>query len=347
MSAGRVTSSAGRRRLWGALGLAALVVVPHLPWGQYPLHLIVLMLIWACVGTSWSLMGKFGLVSLGHGAFIGIGMYVVGLLWNTCSLTPWIGIPIAVAAAVLVGFLIGYPSFRYKVVGHYFALVTLALGEVVRLSVIAARDYTGGSLGMTPKHAGDEHVSWYALQFSSKAYFYYFGLLLWLVVLWVWVRIDRSKLRSALEAISEDEVAAASIGIHVTRTKLQVTLLSAGLTALGGILLGQYNMYISPEWSGIGVSLQVVFASIVGGMYSLWGPSLGAVLTIALNESLRNAFGTRFVGASESIYGLMLILFIIFMPNGIYGGIAAWWKKRRGPPAPTPEAQLPAPAQPR
>jgi branched-chain amino acid transport system permease protein len=156
------------------------------------------------------------------------------------------------------------------------------------------------------------------------------------------VRIDRSKLRSALEAISEDEVAAASIGIHVTRTKLQVTVLSAGLTALGGILLGQYNMYISPEFAGIGISLQIVFASIVGGMYSLWGPSLGAVLTLALNESLRNAFGTKLVGASESIYGIMLILFIIFMPNGIYGGLAAWWKKRRqGSSAVTPAAGSP------
>jgi branched-chain amino acid transport system permease protein len=321
--------SARRRWLWAALGLAGMAAVPALPLGQYPFHLTVLMLIWAAVGTAWSLMGRFGLVSLGHAAFIGVGMYTVSLLWNAFALTPWIGIPLGIGAAVLAGFLIGYPSFRFQVVGHYFALVTLALGEVVRLSVIAARDYTGGSLGMTPKRVADPQAGWYALQFSDKRYFYYGALALWVLVLWVWVRIDRSKLRSALEAISEDEVAAASIGIHVTRTKLGVTLLSAGLTALGGILLGQYNMYISPEYAGIGISLQIVFASIVGGMYSLWGPSLGAGLTLALNETLRNAFGTKIVGASESIYGILLILFIIFMPNGIYGGLSAWWKKRR------------------
>ena len=341
----RNSEGVGKRRwLWAGIGFICMLGVPALPLGQYPFHLIVLMLVWAFIGTSWSLMGKFGLVSLGHGAFIGIGMYVVGLLWNTWALTPWAGIPIAIAAALLVGFLIGYPSFRFQVVGHYFALVTLALGEVVRLSVIAARDYTGGSLGMTPQRMADAPLSWYALQFSDKRYFFYLAMALWVAVLWIWVRIDRSKLRSALEAISEDEVAAASIGIHVTRTKLQVTLLSAGLTALGGILLGQYNMYISPEWAGIGISLQVVFASIVGGMYSLWGPSLGAVLTIALNESLRNLFGTKLVGASESIYGLLLILFIIFMPNGIYGGIESWWKKRRRGPGPSaPAARKPAP----
>jgi branched-chain amino acid transport system permease protein len=334
--------SAARRWLWAALGLAAMAAVPALPFGQYPFHLSVLMLIWASVGTAWSLMGRFGIVSLGHAGFIGVGMYTVSLLWNAFSLTPWIGIPLGVAAAAAVGFLIGYPSFRFQVLGHYFALVTLALGEVVRLSVIAARDTTGGSLGMTPKRVADTHVSWVALQFSDKRFFYYAALALWVLALWIWVRIDRSKLRSALEAISEDEVAAASIGIHVTRTKLQVTVLSAGLTALGGILLGQYNMYISPEFAGIGISLQIVFASIVGGMYSLWGPSLGAVLTLALNESLRNAFGTKLVGASESIYGIMLILFIIFMPNGIYGGLAAWWKKRRqGSRAVTPAAGSP------
>ncbi len=332
-----------RRWIGAAVGLAALLAVPYLPFGNYPLHLFVQMVLWGFIGTAWSLMGRFGIVSLGHAAFVGVGMYVVSLLWNTYQLTPWIGIPLALVAAVGVGFLIGYPSFRFQVLGHYFALVTLALGEVVRLSVIAARDFTGGSLGMTPKRVADSQVSWYALQFSSKAYFYYIVLVLWLIGLWIWLRVDRSKLRAALDAISEDEIAAASIGIHVTRTKLQVTLLSAGLTALGGILLGQYNMYISPEFAGIGISLQIVFASIVGGMYSLWGPSLGAVLTIALNESLRVSFGTKLVGASESIYGILLILFIIFMPNGIYGGLESWWKKRRNGSNPAASAPASAP----
>jgi branched-chain amino acid transport system permease protein len=318
-----------RRWLYAILGLAALIALPALPLGQYPFHLIVLMLIWASIDTAWSLMGRFGLVSLGHAAFIGVAMYTVSLLWNAFELTPWAGIPLALAAALVVAFLIGYPSFRFQVIGHYFALVTLALGEVVRLSVIAARDVTGGSLGMTPKRLPDTQVSWFALQFSDKRYFYYLALVVWALSLWLWVRIDRSKLRAALQAISEDEVAAASIGIHVTRTKLTVTLISAAVTALGGILLGQYNMYISPEYAGISVSLQVVFASLVGGMYSLWGPTLGAVLTLALNESLRNTFGTHFVGMSESIYGILLILFIIFMPSGIFGGLEAWWRRRR------------------
>src|SRR5919199_4415437 len=106
-------------------------------------------------------MGRFGFVSLGHGAFMGIGAYVPALLWNYYAVTPWIGIPIGIVLSVLLALVIGYPCFRFKVVGHYFALVTLALGQVVLLTIVAARDWTGGSLGMTPNAGGQ---SWLALQ---------------------------------------------------------------------------------------------------------------------------------------------------------------------------------------
>ncbi len=326
------------RRILAGGGLAALALVPLLPLGQYNFHLLVLILLWSLIGTAWALMGRFGLVSFGHSAFMGSAVYTSALLWNYFHVTPWIGIPLGVGVAVFLAFVIGYPCFRLQVVGHYFALLTLALGEVVRLVVIAGRDVTGGSLGMTPNRIPGERTSWYALQFADKRYFYYIALLLWMLGLYLWYRVDRSKLRNALEAISEDEVAAASIGIHVTSTKMRITLLSAGLAALGGIFIGQYNMYLSPEYASIGISLQVVFASIVGGMYSLLGPTVGAALTLALTESLRNSFGTSLVGAPELVFGLLLILFIIFMPNGIYGALEHWLKRRRGPRPGTPRA---------
>jgi branched-chain amino acid transport system permease protein len=101
-------------------------------------------------------------------------------------------------------------------------------------------------------------------------------------------------------------------------------------------------MYLSPEYASIGISLQVVFASIVGGMYSSFGPTVGAALTLALAESLRTFFGTKLVGAPEAVFGVLLILFIIFMPNGIYGAAEDWWKRRRAAPPVGPAA----PAQP-
>jgi branched-chain amino acid transport system permease protein len=312
------------------LGLIFLVAVPFFT-PAYFLHLVIQILLWGFVYTAWSLMGRFGFVSLGHGAFMGIGAYVPALLWNYQGLTPWIGIPISISLAILLALVVGYPCFRLKVVGHYFALVTLALGQVVLLSIVAARDITGGSLGMTQRAVGH---SWYALQFPDKTYFYSVALAVWLVGLLTWHWINRGIGREALEAISEDEEAAASIGIDVMREKLRVTIISAGLTALGGAIFGQYLMYLNPETvSGIAVSLQIVFAAIAGGMYSMLGPTVGAMLTIALTEGLRVWFGTNFIGAANTIYGILLILFIIFMPRGILGLIETLRTPRARPSA--------------
>jgi branched-chain amino acid transport system permease protein len=297
-------------------GLGLLLAVPSFT-PPYFMHLLIQILIWGFIYSAWSIMGRFGFVSLGHGAFMGVGAYVPALLWNYYGVTPWAGIPLGVLLAALLALVIGYPCFRFKVVGHYFALVTLALSQVVMLSIVAARDITGGSLGFTPRAAGH---SWFALQFSEKRYFYLIALVLWLGGLAIWRWIDRGINREALDAIAEDEEAAAAIGIDVMREKLRVTIVSAALTALGGGIYGQYLMYLNPETvSGIGVSLQIVFAAIVGGMYAMLGPTAGAILTIALNEGLRVAFGTHFIGASNTIYGVLLILCIIFMPRGIVG----------------------------
>jgi len=315
------------RSIAAVIGLVILVALP-LVTPTYFLHMLIQILLWGFIYTAWSMMGRFGFVSLGHGAFMGVGAYVPALLWNYYGLTPWIGIPLGVALSVLLALVIGYPCFRLKVVGHYFALVTLALSQVVMLSIVAARDVTGGSLGFTQRAVGH---SWYALQFPDKRYFYAISLVLWLGGLAVWRAIDRGIGREALDAISEDEEAAASIGINVMREKLRVTVISAALTALGGAIFGQYLMYLNPETvSGIAVSLQIVFAAIVGGMYAMLGPTVGAFLTISLNEGLRVAFAANFIGAANTIYGVLLILCIVFMPRGIVGMLRNL-RPRRGP----------------
>jgi branched-chain amino acid transport system permease protein len=314
--------------------VASLVVLVALPLvtPAYFLHLAIQILLWGFIYTAWSMMGRFGLVSLGHGAFMGIGAYVPALLWNYYGVTPWLGIPLGIVLSALLGVVIGYPCFRLKVVGHYFALVTLALGQVVLLSIVAARDITGGSLGMTPRSIGH---SWYALQFPDKIYFYAIALLVWLLGLVVWRWIDRGIGSEALDAISDDEEAAAAIGIDVTREKLRVTVISAALTALGGALFGQYLMYLNPETvSGIAVSLQIVFAAIAGGMYAMLGPTVGSLLTISLTEGLRVWFGANFVGAANAIYGVLLVLFVIFMPRGILGSLETASPRKRREVAP-------------
>jgi branched-chain amino acid transport system permease protein len=318
------------RRFIPYLPVAAILLLPFfLP--DYYQHLAVQIVIWALIYTAWALMGRFRLTSLGHGAFMGVGAYVPSLMWNYWDISPWLGIPAGMILAVTLAMVVGYPCFRLKVVGHYFALVTLALGQVVLLVVVAARDITGGSLGMTPRAVG---YSWYALQLPDKGMFYAVALACWLVGLICWFRVDGGMERNALEAIGEDEIAAAAVGIDVLREKLKITALSAALTALGGALYAQYLQYMSPDIvSGVGVSFQIVFAAIAGGMYSALGPTVGAAFTIGLNEWLRVLFGTHFIGAANTIYGALLVLFIIFMPRGISGLAEKLWARAKTPPS--------------
>ena len=315
----------------GALvGLAALIALPFVYREPYHLHILVLILIWSFAYTSWSMMGRFGLVSLGHGGFMGIGAYVTALLWNNFGLSPWLGIPVAMVAAGVLALVVGYPCFRFRITGHYFVLVTLALSGIVLQIITATRDYTGGSLGMTPQRATTNRLL--ALQFDSKTSWYLIALAVWLVGLLVWHLIDRSMSRYALEAISEDEDAAAAAGVNVTAEKLKITLISALMTALAGALYTQYQMFISPDTvSGIAVSLQMVFAAIVGGLYVSLGPTVGAVITILMAEALRIGFGTAAVGWDNLIYGILLVLFIIFLPQGILGSLVERLKMKRQP----------------
>ena len=299
---------------------AALISVPVVYNQPYHLHVMVLILIWSFAYTSWSVMGRFGLVSLGHGGFMGVGAYVTALLWNHLGMSPWIGIPIALVCAGALALIVAYPCFRFRITGHYFALVTLALSGIVLQVITATRDWTGGSLGYTPERTKGNAIA--ALQFVEKETWYLIALAVWAAGIAIWYWIDRSMIRYAMEAISEDEDAAAAAGINVTAEKLKITVLSAVMTALAGALYCQYQMFISPDTvSGISVSLQMVFAAVVGGIYVALGPTVGAIITILLAEGLRIGFGTKAVGWDNLVYGVLLVVFIIFLPKGILGSL--------------------------
>jgi branched-chain amino acid transport system permease protein len=309
-----------RNTVLAVVGLA-LIALPFVYRDPYHLHILILILIWSFAYTSWSVMGRFGLVSLGHGGFMGVGAYVTALLWNHLGVSPWLGIPLAMATAAVLAVIVGYPCFRFRITGHYFVLVTLALSGIVLQVITATRDYTGGSLGYTPNRVRTGS-GLMALQFDDKTTWYLIALGVWVAGLLVWRYIDRSMDRYALEAISEDEDAAAAAGVNVTAEKLKITVISAVMTALAGAMYCQYQMFVSPDTvSGIAVSLQMVFAVIVGGLYVSLGPTVGAIITIVLAEVLRIGFGTKAVGWDNLIYGVLLVLFIIFLPKGILGSV--------------------------
>ena len=334
-------------KLLFALAVCALALAPPLGLGAYPMHLAITALLWSYIYTCWSLMGRLGLVSFGHGAFIGIGAYTVVLTWNLLGWSPWLSAPLAVVLSLLLAAVVGWPCFRLGIIGNYFAIVTLALAEVVRLVIIALRDWTGGTLGITPKPppAGPGASLW-TLQFADKRVWFYVVLVAWLIALVVWRRIDRSMQRSALDAIAEDEEAAASIGINVSRRKLAITLLSAGMTCFGGVMYALYQRYINPETvSGLTLSLQIVFGVIAGGMAVLLGPTFGAVLLLAMSEGLRLALGNDLANIDRLIYGALLVVFIIYLPRGVLGEALHWARRRRRSRI-DPAAVGPAPGQP-
>lgn len=317
-----------RRQLAIAIAGAVLIALPFVHRDPYHLHILILILIWSFAYTSWSMMGRFGLVSLGHGGFMGAGAYVTALLWNHLGISPWLGIPLALAVSAALALVVGYPCFRFRITGHYFVLVTLALSGIVLQIITAARDWTGGSLGYTPERTKGSVLV--ALQFEDKTTWYLIALAVWAGGLLIWRWVDGSMDRYALEAISEDEDAAAAAGVNVTYEKLKITVLSAVMTAFSGALYCQYQMFISPDTvSGISVSLQMVFAAIVGGLYVALGPTVGAIITILMAEGLRIGLGTKAVGWDNLIYGLLLVLFIIFLPKGVLGSILARIKARR------------------
>ena len=240
-----------------ALVFLAILLFPLICYSQYVIHIITLILLWSFVATAWSLMARFGIVSLGHGAFLSIGAYIPTLLFNFYGLSPWLGMFFAIAVAALAAMILGYPCFRFGLIGDYFALVTLAVAEVGSLVIVACREYTGGSLGLTLKSS---NRSWIDFQFNDERYYYYIAMIFLLLALFIWRLIEKSKIRLALTAIGESELAAASLGVNVIKYKMLITTLSVTLTAMGGVVYAQCTRYISPDTvSGVGVSLSVCF----------------------------------------------------------------------------------------
>lgn len=299
--------------------LGVLLILPLMPVSTYIIHVVTLIFIWSLVATSWSFMGRFGLVSLGHGAFMGIGAYMTALLFNHYGLSPWIGMFAGAVGACFMGAILGYACFRFGVIGDYFALVTLAVAELVALLIVAFREVTGGSLGLTVKSVGTS--VWY-FQFDNRIYFYYIALVGVALVLFIWRLIDKSDMQKALTAIGEDELAASSVGVNIIKNKMAITFISTFFTALGGTVYAQYVLYLSPETvSGVGVSLAVPFKAILGGMFTLWGPFLGSAIIVSLEEYIRAAYGGSYTSISQILYGIALVVLIMFLPKGIFGTI--------------------------
>ena len=306
-----------------AIVLAALLGPPFL--SPYLVHLLVLMLFFAFLGVAWNLLGGYaGQFSFGHAAFFGIGAYTSTLLLVRLGLSPWLGFLAGGALAALFGCFAGYLSFRYGLRGPYFALVTLAFAEMLRLVALNWMA-VGGPMGILIPLPRTGEALW-RLQFADKLPYYYLMLALLGLALGLNRMVERARLGYVLAAIRENEDAAEASGVDTLRAKLQAMALSAFLTALGGTFYAQYFSFIDPTLAfGPAVSVEILLRPIVGGPGTLFGPVLGSLVLTPLSELTRSFIRGR-AGVDVMVYGAVLVVVITFLPGGLVG---AWRRARR------------------
>jgi branched-chain amino acid transport system permease protein len=304
--------------------VAILAAIPFVIKSSYVLHMVIMIVLFACLGEAWNVIGGYaGQLSLGHAVFFGLGSYASTLLYLRMGVSPWIGCIVGMGLAVLLSIIIGAASFRLK--GPYFALVTLAFAEVVLIITQIWGSFTSGALGLAIPTIGD---SWIQFQFSSKAVYFYVVLAIMVFEIMMTNRIERSKLGYYLIAIREEEIAASCLGIGVFKYKLRSLIISAVFTSLLGSFYAQYMRFIHPHSVfGFDISLQIILVSLVGGPGTVYGPIIGAFIMIPLSEVIRAFFGGgRFMGLHYMIYGLVLVLVVLFLPGGIVRNLRGFKK---------------------
>ncbi len=292
----------------------ALLALYFLPLIVFVKHILILTLFYAFLGTGWNLMcGYAGRLSLGHAAFVAVGAYTSIMLFRSFNLTPWLGMLVGGVVAVIVMLLIAYPSFRFGLKGPYFTLASIAVAEIVHNLLIYGREYTGGSLGLSLPYVP---TSLAQFQFDGKGEYYLVILAFWLIAMFITVKMERT--RYYLEAIREDEDAASALGISVNKNLIVAACISAFLVAVGGTFYGQYFRYIDPySIAGFSLSLNMALVVVIGGSGTIFGPTIGAFLLIPLTELLRMSLGAQLPGLHLFLYGILLVVCIIYLPKGI------------------------------
>jgi branched-chain amino acid transport system permease protein len=295
------------KKIGVSLLFALLLIVPQF-LDSYLIYLINLTFIHIILAVGLNLLtGCSGQVSLGHAGFYAIGAYTSALLIITLKIPFWFSMPLGGVSAALVGFAIGIPALRLT--GFYLALVTLGFNEIVHLVSVHWDGLTQGTRGlMLPK------VSIGPYDFGSDYSFYYIILFITLFLLWVARNLMRTKTGRALIAIRESEIACQCIGMNIAKYKVVAFALSAFYAGVAGGIYGSWVSYISPDNFGLIESFLYIMMVIIGGMGSLIGSVIGAILFTFLPELLRS-----FEDVQDVIYGFLLLIFIIFMPDGIYG----------------------------
>jgi branched-chain amino acid transport system permease protein len=307
-----------------ALLLAALLAAPWLA-NDYLLTVLIIILYFAYTGQAWNvMMGFAGQLSLGHALYVGLGAYATAALYVHFGIGPWLGLPAAIAIAVAAGALIGFLAFRFGVGGVYFAILTIAFAEFARIGFDHFR-WVGGSSGFFLPVANYTRNDLWNLR-GNPTMFYYVMLALTVAAFVLCRVLLRSRVGYYWQAIREDEIAARSLGIDTFRYKMYAVVMSAGMTAVAGVIFAFYYNNLFPEQVfHISRSIELILGPIIGGIGTLFGPIIGAFLLTGMSELMQELLallGLDAPGAKQVFYGVCLLVVVLALPDGIWPWLA-------------------------
>ncbi|MGD9836864.1 MAG: branched-chain amino acid ABC transporter permease [Afipia sp.] len=317
MTASSMSAFVASRRwqlITAAIVFALIALVPRFVSDVYMMNVLILTLLFAALSQSWNLLGGYcGQVSLGHALYFGIGAYATSLLYVKFGITPWGGLLAGGIIAALIALALGYPCFRLK--GHYFSIATIVIAEI-GLLLFHNWDYAGAALGIQWPFTPD---SWWTLQFArDKVPYFYFALGLFAVTWLVTFSIVESKWGYWWRAVKDNAEAAESLGVTIFRSKMAAAAISAFFTAVGGGFYAAFVSYIDPDSvMHFRFSLLMALPAVLGGVGSLWGPAIGALILIPLAELSRSYLGGSGSGLDLVIYGGLVMIVSLTRPEGI------------------------------
>lgn len=303
---------------------AVMLAAPFFITSKFYIDVLTLIFFTAYIGQSWNILGGYaGQFSFGGVMFFGTGAYTSSILLTTFGIPPIIGIVFAIIAGALLGFIVGFMSFRSGLKGSYFALITLAFAELLRVLANSV-EFTGGGVGLFLTYAPGLKD----LQFKTPTGFYYFALLLMLISIVIALWLERSRFGAQLVAIRENEEAAEALGINTLKCKIYAIMIMGAMGGAAGTFYAQKYLYLDPPIAySIHLSVEMLLVTIVGGMGTVFGPLIGAFVLHIVNEIARHFIDTP--GLSLIVYGVILIVIISYLPNGLVGLFRKRMKKSK------------------
>jgi branched-chain amino acid transport system permease protein len=307
--------------------LLLLLLFPLVITQTYLIHVMILVFMFGMLGVAWNIMGGYaGMFSFGQAAFFGIGAYTSSFLLVTFHVNPWIGLMAGGVVAALMAAAIGYPCSNLR--GHYFAIATIAFGEIVRIHFNNWK-LVNAAEGITIPMM-DESLANFMFH-SSKLPYYYIMLAFLLLALVICYFVANSKMGYYFRAIKESHDVAEVLGVNVVRYRLIAIMVSAFLSAMAGTFYAQYILYIDPESVMLlAISVQIVLISMLGGAGTIMGPVIGAAILLPISELTRIWLGHKGTGVDMLIYGFLITLISVYQPQGIWGLFANIGKKKNG-----------------